>query len=338
MTPIAKKIIRNCAVFGAALSFLISAAPPAEAYYWGNYGFGLANSLLWPLRSMGYGRNTLGYLGGPLSYRNPVTTASYMLQSGAGTALRAPSTFGVYPNSVYYTENQVLTSPQNGLVKVPSGPSDQISYAQWTDPSVGKKLTKKQKQAADKHLLSRAPGADGSSMPVYAPQDEEVKGIVENNGFPAQVGQMAVANPPLGSGVTGGAGQMPPHAPSFVANNRTPNFYPSQQSAQMSQMPALGQAAGLGLSGSNPVAAHFIETINGRFDGDIGKAFKHSETRNLAEAMGLIDRKSFSAGDLSPERVDTISRILKDNHLDATSKLDAMRIMLRMPAKSVAQK
>lgn len=335
MTPIAKKIIRNCTMLGAAFTLLLSVTPPAEAYYWGNYGFGLANSLLWPLRGMGYGRNSLGYLTGPLSYRNPITTASYMLQSGAGTALRAPNTFGVYPNSVYYTENQVLTSPQNGLVKVPSGPADQISYAQWTDPSVGKKLTKKQKQAADKALLSRAPGADGSSMPIYSPQDEEVKGIVENNGYPTPVGQVAVANPPLGSGTVSGVGQMPPHAPSFVASNRTPNFHPSQMP---SQIPALGQTAGLGLSGSNPVAAHFIETINGRFDGDISKAFKHSETRNLAEAMGLIDRKNFSAGDLSQERIDTISRILKDGHLDTTSKLDAMKIMLRLPAKSVAQK
>ncbi len=80
---------------------------------------------------------------------------------------------------------------------------------------------------------------------------------------------------------------------------------------------------------SSPLAAHFIETVNSRFDGDIAKALKHSETRNLAEAMGLVERKGFSVSSLNQSRIDAITHIFKDQSLDPASKLDAMKILLR---------
>lgn len=338
MTLQSKKIfgaqLKKAAVLCAAGALLVSAATPAHAYY--NYAYGLGN-LLWPVRALVYPLAVT-----PWSYRSPAYLASSGIQAITRTAYRAPVVGGVYGNSLNYTEDQVAYNNGSGLLKVPQGTTDQINYARWVKPT----------DAADRQILARAPGAP----PMVQGDDPNAAG-----GFPqgATGGTLSPAGalgasqpgvqptfqgePPVGSPVTYGNqnanafnsypnnGPLPAPPHQKVKKVKQPKHAQTNPNNLIAQAPPSAlQAQGVVPQHlSSPLAAHFIETINGRFDGDIGKALKHSETRNLAEAMGLIDRKGFSAGDLSPSRIQAISHIFKDQSLDPASKLDAMKILLR---------
>ncbi|MCC6980892.1 MAG: hypothetical protein IT343_21410 [Candidatus Melainabacteria bacterium] len=340
MTLQSKKIfgakLKKAAVFCAAGALLVSTAAPAHAYY--NYGYGLSN-LLWPVRALVYPLAI-----SPWSYRSPAYMASAGIQAMARTAYRAPVVGGVYGNSLNYTEDQVAYNNGSGLLKVPQGTTDQINYARWVKPT----------DAADRELLARAPGAPS----VVQGGDFSAPNVLSNqSGFPqgASVGTIG-AVPPQAAGLAAPQGEPPIGSPVTYGNhnmssfnsypNNTPLPAPPHQKVKKQKQPKhaqvhpnnmLAQSAPPAAQAhsivpqhlSSPLAAHFIETVNGRFDGDISKALKHSETRNLAEAMGLIDRKGFSAGDLSASRVQAISHIFKDQSLDPASKLDAMKILLR---------
>lgn len=337
MTLQSKKIfgaqLKKAAVLCAAGAMLVATAAPAHAYY--NYGYGLGN-LLWPVRALVYPLAMT-----PWSYRNPTYLASTGIQAMARTAYRAPVVGNVYGNSLNYTEDQVAYNNGSGLLKVPQGPSDQINYARWVKPT----------DAADRQLLARAPGAppmmqgdvndpNSLSAPSGFPQGASVGTI----GSPQAAGQaVPQGEPPIGAPVTYGNHNMssfnsyPNNAPLPAPPHQKNKKVKQPKHAQPDHSNMIAQAAPGALQApsvvpqhlSSPLAAHFIETVNGRFDGDIGKALKHSETKNLAEAMGLIDRKGFSVGDLSPSRIQAISHIFKDQSLDPASKLDAMRILLR---------
>lgn len=334
MTLQSKKVfsgkLKKGVIFCAAATLLVSSAAPAHAYY--NYAYGLGN-LLWPVRALVYPLAVT-----PWSYRSPTYMASTAIQAAARSSYRVIPQQGIYGTSLNYTEAQVATQSPT-LMKVPQGPSDQINYARWVKPT----------DMADRELLARAPGAPVS--PAVQGSDPNAQGNfsqVATNGTVAPAGE-----PPIGVPVTYGNQTAftavdpntnePVPAPPLTKNKKSKqpkhsNSVAFQQPvAPLSMVPA-SAAANVPQHLSSPLAAHFIETVNGRFDGDISKALKHSETRNLAEAMGLVDRKGFSVSSLNQSRIDAISHIFKDSSLDATSKLDAMRILLRaMPAPATAQ-
>ncbi len=334
MTLQSKKVfsgkLKKVAIFCAAATLLVSSAAPAHAYY--NYAYGLGN-LLWPVRALVYPLAVT-----PWSYRSPTYMASTAIQAAARSSYRVIPQQGIYGTSLNYTEAQVATQSPT-LMKVPQGPSDQINYARWVKPT----------DMADRELLARAPGAP--ALQAVQSSDPNAQGNfsqVATNGTVAPVGE-----PPIGVPVTYGNQTAftavdpntnePVPAPPLTKNKKSKHPKHSnsvafqQPVAPMSMAPA-SAAANVPQHLSSPLAAHFIETVNGRFDGDIAKALKHSETRNLAEAMGLVDRKGFSVSSLNQARIDAISHIFKDPSLDATSKLDAMKILLRaMPAPATAQ-
>ena len=327
MTLPTKKILgtslRNSAIFCAAAMLLVSSAAPAHAYY--NFGYGMGN-LLWPVRALVYPLAAT-----PWSYRSPAYMASTTIQAAARSSYRVIPQKNIYGSSLNYTEDQTqLQTP--GLLKVPQGASDQINYARWVKPT----------DQADRELLARAPGAP--ALPV-----------VYEDGTPVDTGMpqpnTTQANPPLGVPYTYGSqnqpsyatnGSMEPMPAPPLTKQKKSKSQKHADSAYLQQPQAPNQAAApmnfaqanqsIPQHLSSPLAAHFIETVNSRFDGDIGKALKHSETRNLAEAMGLVDRKGFSANSLGQDRIETIARIFKDQSLDPGSKLDAMKILLRSAA------
>lgn len=319
MTLPTKKILgkkmRNGAIFCAAATLLVLSAAPAHAYY--NFGYGLGN-WLWPVRALVYPLAAT-----PWSYRSPAYLASTTIQAAARSSYRVIPQKNIYGTSLNYTEDQVqLQTP--GLLKVPQGPSDQINYARWVKPT----------DQADRELLARAPGAP--ALPV-----------VYEDGAPAETGvpqpNTTQAVMPLGVPYTYGSqpsyatnGTLAPlPAPPMKKQKKSksqrqsdPVIFEQQQAAVMPMN--VGQPNQvIPQHLSSPLAAHFIETVNSRFGGDIGKALKHSETRNLAEAMGLVDRKGFTVNCLGQHRIDTISHIFKDQTLDPASKLEAMKILLR---------
>lgn len=319
-----RRNVKRGAVFCAAATLMVSAAAPAHAYY--NYAYGLGN-LLWPVRALVYPLAVT-----PWSYRSPTYMASTAIQAAARSSYRVVPQQGIYGTSLNYTDAQVATqSPM--LMKVPQGPSDQINYARWVKPT----------DLADRELLARAPGAP--ALPAVQTAD----GSQGNLSQVATTGTVSpgAGEPPIGVPVTYGNQNAftavdpntnePLPAPPLTKQKKSKqpkhsNSVSFQQPAPAMNMMPMGIASNLPQHLSSPLAAHFIETVNGRFDGDIAKALKHSETRNLAEAMGLIDRKGFSVTSLNQSRIDAISSIFKDTSLDATSKLDAMKILLRASA------
>ncbi len=325
MTLPSKKILhatlKNSAIVCATATLLVSSAAPAHAYY--NFGYGMG-SLLWPVRALFYPLAAT-----PWSYRSPAYLASTTAQAAARNAYRGVPQNNVYGNSLNYTEDQASQNngQNSGLLQVPQGATDQISYARWNKPT----------DAADRELLARAPGApaspavqDGQNVGQFGGQqsnDSQPIGVPFNYG-----GQPSYAT-------NGSLGPMP--APPMSKHKKSKQPKQSNQDyyqAQQSQQPQSQFAAPVNFAQpqnlvpqhlSSPLAAHFIETVNGRFGGDIAKALRHSETRNLAEAMGLVDRQGFSVNGLGQDRIETISRIFKDPSLDPSSKLDAMKILLR---------
>jgi hypothetical protein len=309
------KKMRSSAIFCAAATLLVSSAAPAHAYY--NFGYGLGN-WLWPVRALVYPLAAT-----PWSYRSPAYLASTTIQAAARSSYRVIPQKNIYGTSLNYTEDQVQTQTP-GLLKVPQGPADQINYARWVKPT----------DQADRELLARAPGApalpvvyeDGTLAETGVPQPNTTQAL-RPLGVP-----FAYGNQP--SYATNGTVEPLPAPPlkklkkSKSQKQSDPALYQQPQAVVMplnSGQP--NQAIPQHLS--SPLAAHFIETVNSRFDGDIGKALKHSETRNLAEAMGLVDRKGFSVGSLGQHRIETIAHIFKDQSLDPASKLEAMKILLR---------
>ncbi len=312
------KGLRNTTIFCAAATLLISSAAPAHAYY--NFGYGLGN-LLWPVRALVYPLAAT-----PWSYRNPAYLASTTIQAAARSSYRVIPQKNIYGTSLNYTEDQVQT--QNpGLLRVPQGPSDQVNYARWISPT----------GQADRELLARAPGApalpvvyeDGTPSDTGIPQPNTTQ-VVQPLGVPVTYNNSQPSYATVGSLEPLPAPPLAKHKKSKSQKHADAMLNQQPQPISMSQS---NQIVPQHLS--SPLAAHFIETVNSRFDGDIAKALKHSETRNLAEAMGLIDRKGFSVSSLGQHRVDSITHIFKDQSLDPASKLDAMKILLRSASSPV---
>lgn len=111
----------------------------------------------------------------------------------------------------------------------------------------------------------------------------------------------------------------PPHgiAPDAQGWQRTPVASPVQQ-----PLPAAPP-------NSAPLAAGFVQTVNERFGGDIGKALFDSKTRNWAKTLGLVNDDEVFNADLSGSRVEIVRGIFRDRSLDPLSKLDAAKIVLR---------
>lgn len=96
-----------------------------------------------------------------------------------------------------------------------------------------------------------------------------------------------------------------------------------------SSVPPVAVPAVPAVSAASPLAQGFIDHLNSKYEGDLSKALANSDTRSWARAMGVIDESVGDGSYLPADRLETVSRILKDNNLDAVSKLDTMRILLR---------
>lgn len=82
-------------------------------------------------------------------------------------------------------------------------------------------------------------------------------------------------------------------------------------------------------SGPAPFAEGFIQAVNNKYDGDIGRALKDREIKSWAQALNLVSRQKSSHPKLSSSRKDAIEKIMKDESLDPQSKLDAVKILLK---------
>ncbi len=208
--------------------------------------------------------------------------------------------------------------------------------------------------------MFRAPGYGPMPMGVSGYTDEEPLNSPRQRNRPFRYGQYGVdqtsyaggyiqPNPdavvPQGVGQPGAPGMpamVPPQQAAqmpLVAPQRSKhNSKHAQQLAQsappmaipplvMPQIPSPSPA---------PLAQGFVTMVNTKYDGDISKALFNADSRAWAHTVGLIENSDIFGADLSQERVSVIGKIFKDPGLDACSKLDAAKILLRNSAATTA--
>jgi hypothetical protein len=103
----------------------------------------------------------------------------------------------------------------------------------------------------------------------------------------------------------------------------------SMQGTPLGSMPtaAPNRFAGANMQGDTPFVTGFFDLINRQYKGDIGRAFKDRDVVAWAQALGLPISESHS--NFGKVRKEAISRVLRDNSMDASSKLEALRVLMR---------
>jgi hypothetical protein len=302
-----------------AISVTISFATmlqPAHAQYFGNY-FGsyanmpyyLGSSLLYPLSRVFLGGGTSMY-----NYANPYFMSNRLLNGTINTTglYRAP---GYGQNPVGYGQ-----SGQNGI-----DPNSSVNGSIQPDQ--------------DAVLMPLGAGQTNAfGTPAMLPRQ---KFGPYGQPLPNQFGQMTQGQ--YGQMSSNQYGQMPPTAPQYKKAWKLQQKQQKQMQKQMAKNPNSAASAApqvvsqIPSSPSNaPLAQGFVTMVNSKFDGDISKALFNADGRSWAHTVGLVDNNEIFGADLSQERVLVINKIFKDPGLDACSKLDAAKILLRSSAPSTA--
>jgi len=115
---------------------------------------------------------------------------------------------------------------------------------------------------------------------------------------------------------------------------QSPGRFPGQSQGQspgqsLGSMPnaAPDRFANGNMQGNTPFATGFFDLINRQYKGDIGRAFKDKDVVSWAQALGLpVSQNHANFGKV---RKDAISSVLHDQSMDASSKLEALRILMR---------
>lgn len=105
------------------------------------------------------------------------------------------------------------------------------------------------------------------------------------------------------------------------------NYTPAPQDPAQNPLPAQDQASVP--PHSAPLAQGFIDVVNNKFSGDIGKALFDPPTRSYARAVGLIGDDDLFNADLSPQKIQTIRGILADNSEDPSVRINTVRMLLK---------
>lgn len=80
---------------------------------------------------------------------------------------------------------------------------------------------------------------------------------------------------------------------------------------------------------SEPLGQGFIQVVNERFGGDIALALRDKDLRKYARSVGLIDSDKVAADKMPQEKLDLIRAILADRSESASTKINAVRVLLK---------
>jgi hypothetical protein len=80
---------------------------------------------------------------------------------------------------------------------------------------------------------------------------------------------------------------------------------------------------------SEPLAQGFVQVLNERYGGNIADALKDKDLRKYAHSVGLIDADKFAADKVTPDKIDLIRAILADSTESASTKINAVRVLLK---------
>lgn len=290
--------IKGKAVIGVGLLLLagVASVNPAAAYYpWYLY---LGQSLLYPLtRSVGFGN----MLYGPYP-SNPFYSTSSYLKRTAGMAAQWPYVYGggVYGSGAYGPygyRNAGLPLGYGSNSAVGNYVQDQIAYQRVAGPPVS---------------------AYGVNPPIHLPAAVN-NAVYPPANFLQPTPIVDFSLPPRTA-----TAAMPPLAPAMNAANALPSAYSMDASAYV-----LGGAGGVAPGASLPLADGFVNNIVTKHNGNMKAALGDPATANWAKALGIIEDDKGDFGYLSDERLDIISKVLRDSALDSGAKLDTLKILLR---------
>jgi hypothetical protein len=344
-------------IMAVAISALLSGIclAPAQAQYSplgtiGGYSpLTGSSSMFMPLRMLlspasmlwrgGYGYSAPYYLANSLTYN-----AAYAAGQGV-TGLQRQN----YINNYW-------TNPANG----PNAPVvDQVSMAPWYNPP----RTPVQLSGTNQSALT-APVADSSSiggvngkapdfMPVPATLDnsapkpalEAVQPLVAPQIAPAKApmvpaapdfrtGSRAVSANSLNSYSASNINATSAKASSTESNNlaANPAAVPAgavspasieKAGASQPQQDAAKQPS----SGSNLFAQAFVEHVNSNYSGDISKALSDKQTKQYAQALGILDKEKDV--DLPADRIELIKCVMQDPAEDSLTKINTVRMLIK---------
>ena len=324
-----------------ALSALLSTVclTPAQAQYsplgtFGGYSpLTGSSSMFMPLRMLlspasmlwrgGYGYSAPYYLANSLTYN-----AAYAAGQGM-TGLQRQN----YINNYW-------SNPANG----PNAPVvDQVSMAPWYNPP----RTPLQLSGANQSPLA-APVADASTIGAANNKSADFMPI------PAALGENSLTKPALEAipaaapPIASAKAPVVPAAPDFREANRTIASTPGKFSessstnlaASQTSIPAnsansansngrdsINQQSNQQTSGSNLFAQAFVEHVNNNYSGDISKALSDKQTKQYAQALGILDKEKDV--DLPADRIELIKRVMQDPAEDSLTKINTVRMLIK---------
>lgn len=120
--------------------------------------------------------------------------------------------------------------------------------------------------------------------------------------------------------------KMPDPAPSFSAPNSQ-----SVNPAATGPIPPGSAPVVTGATAAkpSPFVQAFVDHVNNNFGGDLNKALSDKETKGYARAIGLFNSENDPAPTIPAERSEMIKHIMSDPSEDATTKLNAIRLLLK---------
>ncbi len=269
---------------------------PAQAYYinYSPYGYGNWSYLAWPLTSVFYQLATPYY-----AYGRSMTFPFNMMNSTTGY-FHSPNYWNPSAPDSNYANNfqsggqfSYYGNSGSGSGQYPFGPG---AYSGWS-----RQQSMAANRAQDQGLLNGANNALNPGQPGQAP----LQGIPQPPFSPNQ--QMPAGGfVPPGSNVPG--------VPPIVK----PPGAPFQAAPAVAGSPMQG-----------PLSQMFVDRVNKKFKGNIKTALFDPDTRSLARAVGLVGPGDVFDADLSSGRVSMVKQIFGDPSLDPTSKLNAVRALVK---------
>jgi hypothetical protein len=80
---------------------------------------------------------------------------------------------------------------------------------------------------------------------------------------------------------------------------------------------------------SEPLAQGFVQVLNEQYGGNIGNALRDKDLRKYAHSVGLIDSDKYAADKIASQKIDLIRAILADSTESASTKINAVRMLLK---------
>ena len=302
-------------------------APAAKAQSYSYLPWALGSSLLYPLRYLGYSAFGGGYGNGGYGYGNSMFTSGSLLNMNRGYGGMGYNGYSAYGNPNFATVN---SNAQGNT----STPANVLKYGALP-PNINQNSPAGVNNPTNSGVNGSAANYSNSNYPVpNAPQYNGTQPLQPTaSGFPAYNPGTAMPGQPYNAAGQPVAGQLLPGGNQANGkqhgkgkNHKNKNGQ-SQMQAQSQPYTAPPLAASQAATSTAPFAMAFINNVNTEYNGDIRKALANPSSRAWAESLG-VSFKGDGKFAISDERSGIIERVLKDNSLDAVSKLNTVKILL----------